>query len=61
MESVLTPKEVAKILNVSMATVHRYLNDIDNPIPHIRLSPSCIRILNSELISWMELFRNKKL
>jgi excisionase family DNA binding protein len=61
MESVLTPKEVAKILNVSMATIHRYLNDIDNPIPHIRLSSSCIRILNSDLVKWLELFRDKKL
>lgn len=33
------PDEVAQILHVHVRTVYRHINDLDDPLPALRLSP----------------------
>ena len=58
-EKLLSPKEVALLLNVSMSTVYRYLGDTKNPLPSYKISKSNIRISKLELDQWLELSQNE--
>jgi len=48
----LTYKEVAEYLHVSVAQVYRYVKESVNPLPRIVLSPGTIRIRMRDLIAW---------
>ena len=49
------PDEVAAKLHVNIRTIYRHVNDIDDPLPSIRLAPrGPIRIPGSELNKWLE-------
>lgn len=50
----LTPEAVAKMLNVSKATIFRYLDDTENPLPAIYLSDSTIRIPWEQFQIWLD-------
>lgn len=49
----VSPKEAAKILNVSLVTLYRYMNRENDPIPSYKISNSNIRINRLELDVWV--------
>lgn len=49
--------EVAAFLKISKKTVYNLVNDVDDPIPSIKIG-STLRIEKTELESWLE--RQKK-
>lgn len=54
----LTTKEAAEYLRISIVTLSRYLNHIQDPIPAYRLSRNNVRINKAELDDWIK--RNRK-
>lgn len=51
-EQLLTYKEVAEYLHVSITQVYRYVKEPMNPLPRIVLSPGTVRIRMRDLIAW---------
>ena len=51
MEPLLTPKEVAKILNVSQATAYRLL--MENKIPRIKIG-GCVRAKREDVETYIK-------
>ncbi len=50
------PDEVADILRVDTKTVYRYLNDIEDPLPCVKLGSKtrgCLRISGVKLKDWL--------
>ena len=47
------PDEIAKIMNVSKATVYRLINQIDDPLPAKKFK-GFLRIKASEFDEWIE-------
>ena len=52
-EQLLTYKEAAEYLKVSVDQVYRYVKDKTNPLPRIVLSPGSIRIRREDLLAWV--------
>ena len=50
----ITIKEIAKFLGVSVAQVYRYARQEVNPLPLIRISESSRRIPYKDLLIWVE-------
>jgi excisionase family DNA binding protein len=50
----LTIKEIAKFLGVSIAQVYRYARQENNQLPLIRISESSRRIQYKDLLKWVE-------
>ncbi len=55
----MTPREVAKYMKVSLMTITRRMKDMEDPIPTIKISDRIIRIRFSELQKWMFGFESK--
>ena len=51
-EQLLTYKDAAEYLHVSIAQVYRYVKEPINPLPRIVLSPKIVRIRMRDLIAW---------
>jgi|Deesub1362A_J573_1020465.scaffolds.fasta_scaffold51861_2 excisionase family DNA binding protein len=51
-ERLLTPKEVAQRLNVSIMSIHRWVKS--NQIPYVRLSSRIVRFSEQELNKWLK-------
>jgi excisionase family DNA binding protein len=58
-EKRLTTQAAASQLGVSLITLYRYINDIEDKLPCYKISPSKIWILQSDLDKWVESHRNK--
>jgi len=50
----LTVKEAADFLGVSVVQLYRYARQKENPLPLIRLSVATTRIVYKDLLSWIE-------
>jgi len=55
----LTTQDAAKQLGVSLITLYRYINDVENKLPSYKISSSKIWILQSDLDKWIESHKNK--
>ncbi len=49
----LSPKQAAKKIGVSKATIYRYINRENDPIPSYKITSSNIRINETELDVWV--------
>jgi len=58
-EVLFTPEEAAEYLKISLATIYRYLNQEENPLPSYKISRGVIRIKKDELMSWIENYFQK--
>lgn len=54
----LTTKEAAEYLRISLVTLSRYINHLSDPIPVYRFSRNNVRINKAELDAWIK--RNRK-
>jgi len=49
----LSPKQAAQKIGVSKATIYRYINRKNDPIPSYKITSSNIRINKTELDVWV--------
>ena len=60
-KEMLTLKGAASYLNISISTIYRYLNRVENPLPAYKISRKNIRIKKEELDEWLEqIFNTEK-
>lgn len=52
-QKMLTPKNVARILGMSLSQVYRLLKEVQDPIPHFRLNSS-YRIPENKFDEWLQ-------
>lgn len=52
MEQLLTKKEVAQLLGVSVKTIDSWI--CKGIIPHVKPTPGCVRFLRSDLEGWLK-------
>jgi excisionase family DNA binding protein len=50
----LTVKEAADFLGISVVQIYRYAKQEENPIPLIRLSRGTTRVIYKKLLEWVE-------
>ncbi len=56
----LSEKQAAEHIGVSRATVIKWMNLKDNPLPYFKWGPRSIRIVQEELEQWLEQYRSEK-
>lgn len=53
-ETLLTVKQVCRILNVSIATIYRWEKEGNLPFPKLKIGPSAVRFRKSDVFQHIE-------
>lgn len=56
----LTPSHAAQRLKVSKRKFWDHVNDQDDPLPVVRLGRRTVRVLESDLVKWLERHRDDR-